>query len=65
MLSLDFLESINTFLEPIFNFFKEIWNNIQGFLVQYMPEDVVNVLIYGIIVAIILIIVLAVINKRE
>lgn len=52
------------FFEPIITFFKNIWNDINTFLLQYMSQDVLNIFVFGIIVAIILFVVLAIINKK-
>ncbi len=64
MLILDFLDTINDFFRPVISFFQEFWNQIRAFLLQYMPGDVINILVFGILVAIILIVVLAIVNQK-
>ncbi len=61
----DILDSFNEFIEPIVSFFKDLWTSISNFLLQYMPQDALNILAVGILVTIILIIGLAVINNRD
>ena len=56
-------DDIMIFFDPIIDFFKELWTTIQDFLLQYMSQDVLNILIFGIVVAIVLIVILAIINK--
>ena len=55
---------IQDFFRPITDFFTDLWNYIHDFLLQYMSQDVLTVLVFGIVVAIILIIVLAVMNRN-
>ena len=55
---------IQDFFRPITDFFTDLWNSIRDFLLQYMSQDVLTVLVFGIVVAIILIIVLAVMNRN-
>jgi len=64
MIILDFFEPITEFFEPIISSFKDIWNDITSFLLKYMSQDVLNILVFGILIAIILIIVLAIMNKN-
>ena len=64
MLILDVLSDITDFLEPVITFFKNIWNAFQNFFLQYMSQDVLTILIFGIVVAIILIVVLAIMNRN-
>ncbi len=64
MYFLDIASSINEFFDPVISFFKEIWGNIQHFLLQYMSSDVLNILVFGILIAVVLIIVLAVVNRK-
>lgn len=54
---------IQDFFRPVTDFFTDLWNSIRDFLLQYMSQDVLTILIFGIVVAIILIIVLAIMNK--
>ena len=55
---------IQDFFRPVTDFFTDLWNSIRDFLLQYMSQDVLTVLVFGIVVAIILIIVLAVMNRN-
>ena len=55
---------IQDFFRPITDFFTDLWNSIRDFLLQYMSQDVLSVLVFGIVVAIILIIVLAIMNRN-
>ena len=64
MLVLDFLDTINDFFKPVISFFQGIWDQIRNFLLQYMPGDVINILVFGVLIAIILIVVLAIVNRR-
>ena len=64
MLNLDILDAASDFFHPIISFFQGIWDQIRSFLLQYMPGDVINIFIFGILIAIILIVVLAIVNRR-
>ncbi len=64
MIVLNVLEPIIEFFEPVISFFKDIWNDIHSFLLQYMSQDVFNIFVFGILVAIALIIVLAIMNRN-
>ncbi len=64
MIILSIFDPILDFLKPITDFFKETWYDINAFLLRYMPQDVLNIIIFGILVAIILIVVLAIVNKN-
>ena len=64
MIMLSVFTPIFEFFKPITNFFKELWYDINSFLLRYMPQDVLNILMFGIVVAIILIVVLAIVNKN-
>ena len=55
---------IQDFFRPVTDFFTDLWNSIRDFLLQYMSQDVLTILIFGIVVAIILIVVLAIMNKN-
>ncbi len=57
-------DDITIFFKPVIDFFKDLWTTMQDFLLQYMSQDVLNILIFGIVVAIILIIILAIINRE-
>ena len=63
MLILDVLADLEYFFRPIIEFFSDIWTSIRDFFLQYMSENVFNVLIFGIGIAILLIIILAIMNK--
>jgi len=60
----DIWEDTVDFFDPIIQFFKDLWNNINHFLLQYMSQDVLNVLVFGIVITFILIIVLAIMNRN-
>ena len=64
MLILDILDTINDFFKPVISFFQGIWDQIRNFLLQYMPGDVINILVFGILIAISLIVVLAIVNRK-
>lgn len=64
MMMLNVFTPIIDFFKPITDTVKEVWYDINSFLLRYMPQDVLNILIFGIIVAIILIVVLAIVNKN-
>ena len=64
MLVLDILDTINDFFRPVISFFQGIWDQIRNFLLQYMPGDVINILVFGILIAISLIVVLAIVNRK-
>ncbi|HIR75126.1 TPA: hypothetical protein IAB95_06485 [Candidatus Ventrenecus avicola] len=63
MLILSVLSDIEYFFRPVIEFFGDLWNTIKDFFLQYMSENVFNILIFGIGVAILLIIVLAIMNR--
>ena len=46
------------------DFFINIWNDIQNFLLQYFSQNVLNVFIMGLLLIIILFIILAIMNKN-
>ena len=60
---LNIMSDFNNFFKPVIVFFEDLWNSIHDFLLQYMSEDVFNIFIFIIIIAIILFIVLAIINR--
>lgn len=64
MIILSMFDPIIDFFKPIITFFKDIWNDINSFLLQYLSQDVLNIFIFGILVAVILIVVLAIINRN-
>lgn len=65
MMILDFASDAKEFFSPLLDLMKDLWSNINGFLLQYMPQNVASILIYGILIAIALIIVLAIMNKNN
>lgn len=65
MFLLDISEDTKYFFDPIINFFKNIWSEFNDFLTQFMSQDVANIFVFAIGVAIILIIVLAFMNKQD
>lgn len=64
MMILDIWQDTLDFFEPIVTFFKNIWNDINTFLLQYMSQDVLNIFVFGILIAIILFVILAVMNRK-
>ncbi len=64
MLTNNIFNELLEFFRPVLDFFKDIWADIQSFFLQYVSEDVFNILVFGIVVAMVLIIVLAVINRK-
>lgn len=61
----DLWDTFLDFIEPLTSFLKETWSDLNTFLLKYMSQDVMNILAFGIVVAIILIVVLAVINNKN
>lgn len=64
MLILDILDDTKDFFEPFIIFLTNLWNTIKGFFLQYMSIDAFNILFFGIAVAVILMIVLAIMNRN-
>lgn len=64
MLILDILDDTKDFFEPFMIFLTNLWNTIKGFFLQYMSIDAFNILFFGIAVAVILMIVLAIMNRN-
>jgi len=60
----DFLNALSEFIDPIVSTVKDLWYDFSSFFLRYMSEDVFNILVFGILIAIILIIVLAVMNRN-
>ena len=63
MIIANVLDDLLDFFAPVIDLFKDLWTDISNFFLQYMSQNVFNILVFGIVVAIILIIVLAVINR--
>ena len=63
MIIANILDDVLDFFSPVIDLFKDLWTDISNFFLQYMSQNVCNILVFGIVVAIILIIVLAVINR--
>ncbi len=63
MIIANILDDVLDFFSPVIDLFKDLWTDISNFFLQYMSQNVFNILVFGIVVAIILIIVLAVINR--
>ncbi len=63
MLILDILSDTKDFFEPFMTFLTGLWNSIKGFFLQYMSLEAFNVIFLAIIIAVILIIALAIINR--
>lgn len=61
----DLWDTFLDFIEPLTSFFKEAWQDINSFLLRFMSQDVLNILAFGIIIAILLIVVLAVMNNKN
>ncbi len=64
MLILDILDDTKDFFEPFMIFLTNLWNTIKGFFLRYMSIDAFNILFFGIAVAVILMIVLAIMNRN-
>ena len=64
MIILDILDDTKDFFEPFIIFLTNLWNTIKGFFLQYMSIDAFNILFFGIAVAVILMIVLAIMNRN-
>ena len=64
MLILDILDDTKDFFEPFMIFLTNLWNTMKGFFLQYMSIDAFNILFFGIAVAVILMIVLAIMNRN-
>ena len=64
MIILDILDDTKDFFEPFMTFLNNLWDTIKGFFLQYMSIDVFNILFFGIAVAVILMIVLAIMNRN-
>lgn len=65
MIILNIFDTFLEFINPIMEFFKDLWFDFSSFFLQYLSEDVFNILVFGILIAIALIIVLAIINNRN
>ena len=63
MLILDILDDTKDFFEPFMTFLTNLWIAIKGFFLRYMSIDAFNILFFGIAVAVILMIVLAIMNR--
>jgi len=64
MLLYDIQSQVQSFLQPVFHFFQNIWFEIRTFFLQYMSADVFNIFAVGIGFAILLIIILAIMNHK-
>ena len=56
--------SFHEFADPIFDFFKNLWNEFYETLTYFMPKMAANILIFALVTFIILIIVNAVISRK-
>ena len=56
----DFMSIINS----IKHFFINIWQSIQGFFLRYVSEQTFNVILLGIIALIIILVLLAIMNRN-
>ena len=63
MMILNLKDELLNFLEPIVDFFKSVWQDIQNFCLQYMSQDVVNIFIFALIIGMIMLVALAIINR--
>ena len=63
MMILNLKDELLNFLEPIVDFFKYVWQDIQNFCLQYMSQDVFNILIFALIIGMIMLVALAIINR--
>lgn len=62
MLNLSLKDELLSFLEPFVTFFKDVWGDIRTFFLQFMSEDVFNIFVFGLLIAAIMLIALAIIN---
>ena len=53
----------NRIWTPIQDFFLKIWNDLNEFLLHYMPQDIINMFLIVIVAAVVLFILLAIINR--
>ena len=60
---LNIFDDLQDFFSPVVDFFVNIWHSIQDFFLQYMSQGAFNIFIFISIVAIILFVVLAIINR--
>ena len=63
MMILNLKDELLNFLEPIVDFFKSVWQDIQNFCLQYMSQDVFNIFIFALIISMIMLVALAIINR--
>lgn len=63
MMILNLKDELLNFLEPIVDFFKSVWQDIQNFCLQYMSQDVFNIFIFVLIIGMIMLVALAIINR--
>ncbi|MBD9075042.1 hypothetical protein EGP91_03450 [bacterium] len=63
MMILNLKDELLNFLEPIVDFFKSVWQDIQNFCLQYMSQDVFNIFIFALIIGMIMLVALAIINR--
>ena len=63
MMILNLKDELLNFLEPIVDFFKSVWQDIQNFCLQYMSHDVFNIFIFALIIGMIMLVALAIINR--
>lgn len=61
----DLWETFLDFVNPVVSFFKDLWNDINSFLLKYIPQDALNIIVVGVIIAIILVVVLAIVNNKD
>lgn len=54
---------MTTIFNSIKEFFINIWLKIENFFLRYMSKDIFNVFVFGIILMIILLIILAIMNR--
>ncbi len=62
MLNLSLKDELLDLLEPVITFFKDIWLDMRSFCLQFMSEDVFNIFIFGVFIAFLMLVALAIIN---
>ena len=61
---LNLKDELLNFLEPIIDFLKSIWQDIQSFCLQYINQDVFNIFVFALIIGMIMLVALAIINRN-
>jgi len=61
---LNIQDTFEGLVNPILDFFKNIWKEFYDFGLQYLPQDVWNVFIFIVGLGLVLVIILAVMNHK-